>query len=1016
MKLKKYVWIIGIFIILSQVSATSNIIIPLETFDTLASSQINWVINVNDSIVNGMLYGVGGKNMNLNESRLVHNLTKNMGWTLPTPQRNNLTVCFDLNLSDNAPGDIAFTLDNSNATTAQYGYMDIRGGSSSSRYAWNDQTRTTDWLYGRGVWQKACVYFNWSQGAKLVYNLYLNGTFVANFSDKKSTNGASTPDIFRLARAQGVSMWMDNFTACNSTPVNLNCSVSSISITLNTTNPRQGGVVNASISVTEAEYNLANGTIIENSTGANRFYNFTLNNKIEQFSQNFTISCGEGCIVNITGRTNNTGSGLQQTSQLITIAGTTAPTILINGENFFNSINSTFIALSKLVNQRLYINFTDNIDLFAFNITIFNASGDSVYNITNTSLSGTFGNFSQMINIKNGSGRYNVSIVAWDSHTDYFIPEYDTRTNINSITYDNRVTISSPDAIAASTTKKSDRYTMKFTYSSSSTPTTKTFILESDAELIPVYTSGYKAHFVDWKNKKWVDFEGISGQPTLTQLRSNKWQISFDNADTEVNLQSIGGLNRNENWFSFDAVETKSSFSSPLDNSNFTGSQINVTVLVNGTYLNRTSLNVYDESYILRYSYNKTFQANGSYFYNFTLNGTTSNKYYLNTTHYDLDGGTSNATISINRVLLTINLSIYDEFFGKPTFITGTNVSLEIVAPDQVINISTTTGGILVNLSSSYEYRISYSADKYRIRRYYFKANNLNGTIDLYLLSIGNGTLTTFTITDQNANFADSLNLIAQRYYYQSNTYETVAIAKTDSKGEAVIDLQSYVPFYKFVITEEDGTILLTTVPNNVFSTSYDLKVNTEGDSYSTITTRGSINTPITFSNTSQSFTMTYVNPDGVGGSQTCLIVSTISLKNGQTQVCNSCSSSASATLVCSASTYYNLNNTIIAKGFAYGTSSNNSAILLDELVIQPAPITTQIKSIFGQVGIFLGIMIILAMILLGLWNPLVALVLGTFGFVMVYVLGIMSLGTSGIQWVVSIVILAGILIYRSRA
>ncbi|KKK87950.1 hypothetical protein LCGC14_2748110, partial [marine sediment metagenome] len=48
-------------------------------------------------------------------------------------------------------------------------------------------------------------------------------------------------------------------------------------------------------------------------------------------------------------------------------------------------------------------------------------------------------------------------------------------------------------------------------------PTTKVFYVESINQLTYERTK-YKAHFVDWKNKRWIDFEGIEGQPKVTKV------------------------------------------------------------------------------------------------------------------------------------------------------------------------------------------------------------------------------------------------------------------------------------------------------------------------------------------------------------------------------------------------------------------------------------------------------------------------------------------------------------------
>src|SRR3990167_6943933 len=99
---------------------------------------------------------------------------------------------------------------------------DMRSG-TNPRTAWNDNVRQTNFGYSGGVWNNFSVYFNWTQAGKLQYNLYHNGSFIANFSD--SVNNVPMWSYFFLARESTQSYWIDNFTACNSTSPTLGCSV-----------------------------------------------------------------------------------------------------------------------------------------------------------------------------------------------------------------------------------------------------------------------------------------------------------------------------------------------------------------------------------------------------------------------------------------------------------------------------------------------------------------------------------------------------------------------------------------------------------------------------------------------------------------------------------------------------------------------------------------------------------------------------------------------------------------------
>lgn len=368
----------------------------------------------------------------------------------------------------------------------------------------------------------------------------------------------------------------------------------------------------------------------------------------------------------------------------------------------------------------------------------------------------------------------------------------------------------------------------------------------------------------------------------------------------------------------------------------------------------------------------------------------------------------------------SFNISIWDEIKGKPSpFNTtaSTPVSFEISSNVYSTNFSTSNSSYYIDLLTPSDYRISYITDKYRQRQYYFTiTNGTHQVLDLYLLSITNGTLTTFTITDQNANPVLNYTFQAQRYYIYSNTYEIIAMAKTDAQGKVSIDLQQNNAFYKFIITDTRGTIRLDTVPSTVFATEYSLSINTQTDTLSEVQARNSANLPITFSNITNIFTFTYNSLTGLAAAQTCLTVNEFSLKSSN-NICNTCSTSGSATLLCDASSSINNNITVIANAFTYqGIGDNSTAILLDSMSIIPTKVTNLAKDIFGTTGVLMAFFIVLSMVLIGLWNPIVSMIFGTLGFIGSYLIGLISLGSSGLSWVIGLVLLAGIIMYRSRA
>ena len=361
-----------------------------------------------------------------------------------------------------------------------------------------------------------------------------------------------------------------------------------------------------------------------------------------------------------------------------------------------------------------------------------------------------------------------------------------------------------------------------------------------------------------------------------------------------------------------------------------------------------------------------------------------------------------------------INFSLRDEFNRQLIL---KNSSINMIGTTFISNFTIQNGSLYVQDLPTEEYRIEYAVPDYRQRTYYFNmVNGTNSSVILYLLSTTNGTFTTFTVNDQNANPVENFTLKAQRYYLQTNAYEVVAMIKTDAQGQGQIDLQHNTAFYKFIVVDANGNIHFDSIPNTVFSTAYTIRISEAGNAFESIREGSLVFKNLTFSNISNSFTFTYNDANGLAA-QTCLKAQSLSLRDGASVICNTCSTSASATLVCPVNSSIMANKTIIATALLFTSSGQNSTTkILDEQTITPNALVENVKQIFGKTGVFIGWILIIAMVMLGLWNPIVALVFGTVGFITTYMLGIITLGTvNAVSLIVGLVLLVGITIYRSR-
>ncbi|KAF0187806.1 MAG: hypothetical protein FD167_6246, partial [bacterium] len=80
----------------------------------------------------------------------------------------------------------------------------------------------------------------------------------------------------------------------------------------------QNDVINLTANTTDLA-GLDVGQVIVNDTGFNRFFNFTLNGRVVQFSQNITVACSDGCVINFTARVNDTNGNFRTNDTIITV-------------------------------------------------------------------------------------------------------------------------------------------------------------------------------------------------------------------------------------------------------------------------------------------------------------------------------------------------------------------------------------------------------------------------------------------------------------------------------------------------------------------------------------------------------------------------------------------------------------------------------------------------------------------------------------------------------------------------
>jgi len=203
-------------------------------------------------------------------------------------------------------------------------------------------------------------------------------------------------------------------------------------------------------------------------------------------------------------------------------------------------INNTIYEPLDLITS--YFNFSD-VNLFAYNITLKN--GSSVlenYFVSNLSV-----DFAENLSSRYAiyDGNYSFLIQSWDSHTAKSIKNYKIDSLTNGIEIEDKIKIYSDDITKFDTVKNKDRYEFNIDFVKGKT--WKTVNIESLDNLVYLPKSQYKGHFVDFINKKWVDFESSDLEDIqINRISDKKFEVKIRSKNKDsMNFKSIGDLNYN---------------------------------------------------------------------------------------------------------------------------------------------------------------------------------------------------------------------------------------------------------------------------------------------------------------------------------------------------------------------------------------------------------------------------------------------------------------------------------------
>lgn len=397
--------------------------------------------------------------------------------------------------------------------------------------------------------------------------------------------------------------------------------------------------------------------------------------------------------------------------------------------------------------------------------------------------------------------------------------------------------------------------------------------------------------------------------------------------------------------------------------------------------------------------------TNGSYVFPL-LQGYQYN-FQMNASGYALDNETLAANASTNLynftlyTMNTFNLVFRNE--STNTIISGQNITVQLIS-DAFSNNYTTSNGLLnVSLLTPDAYTIRYWLDSSVPRDYYTTLTPQSiQDLDLYVLDAGISSLYLPIIKDQNGRAISDATVKLLRYYIlSSNTgeYETVEMSKTDTNGQAVLRVVPNIINYKLIITKDGKT--LTTTPTKFTSTTNTYTLNTQSSPLTSIANIEGVSQSLTYNGGTQTFVFTWNDDNGIVSSG-CLKVTKFS--NTITEVMDECGTGSAGSLI------YTVTDTNQTQYKAQSTINTNTPYSSYSDIID-MDFRTKYQ-VWGTIGLFLTLIVFLTFSFMGAGNTETTVM---YGVGAIFLMGAFGVIFGNYQSIIGIIIIAGIIIYKTR-
>ena len=292
----------------------------------------------------------------------------------------------------------------------------------------------------------------------------------------------------------------------------------------------------------------------------------------------------------------------------------------------------------------------------------------------------------------------------------------------------------------------------------------------------------------------------------------------------------------------------------------------------------------------------------------------------------------------------------------------------------------------------------------YTPRDYYFQnstISNINQNISLFLLQSGSATTFILKVQDQNLLPVPNALITIQRFDPGADEFNTVQIARTDDNGATVGFFETETIDYRFIISQNNQTLLITSGQKIVgealpFTLIFTIGVVTSSpwDNFANIT---NLTSTLVFNDTSKVITFTYEDLSDIFEQGRLLVELNNPSNTSNAVICNVTSTQSSAALTCDINA--GLNASYIAQGFIT-RSGNESAVNIITILINT------FAAIAGNLGLLMGMVMMIVAAFTFKFNEIAGVWMVTITAIMVNMIGLINFGMVFITALIAIAII----------